>query len=314
MQVIQIISFILFLIGICIKLDITPKNYIMDINEKYKNAKGQYKENLKERINNSKISKKEHYIERLINETKEIMANNGTIQYFNKVIFVSIILCIAGMILSLLLNNIFILPILTVLFGLIPFYYVRLQSLLYKRKIKKELETALSNITSTYMKYNTTFLEAVKENIDGIRYPLKATFKRFVLTTEHINSNIKENIEQLKKAINDETYREWIDGIIASEDNYDLKATLPNIINKFSDMRIINQELSTKMYIPLKDYILMVVITVFSIPLFMLFNTDMVVNYMSSMAGKIEITIVLIVIIICTIRVLQELKPSEYRS
>ena len=314
MQVIQIISFILFLIGICIKLDITPKNYIMDINEKYKNAKGQYKENLKERINNSKISKKEHYIERLINETKEIMANNGTIQYFNKVIFVSIILCIAGMILSLLLNNIFILPILTILFGLIPFYYVRLQSLLYKRKIKKELETALSNITSTYMKYNTTFLEAVKENIDGIRYPLKATFKRFVLTTEHINSNIKENIEQLKRAINDETYREWIDGIIASEDNYDLKATLPNIINKFSDMRIINQELSTKMYIPLKDYILMVVITVFSIPLFMLFNTDMVVNYMSSMAGKIEITIVLIVIIICTIRVLQELKPSEYRS
>ena len=89
---------------------------------------------------------------------------------------------------------------------------------------------------------------------------------------------------------------------------------MPNIINKFSDMRIINQELSTKMYIPLKDYILMVVITVFSIPLFMLFNTDMVVNYMSSMAGKIEITIVLIVIIICTIRVLQELKPSEYRS
>lgn len=314
MQAIQIFSFILLLIGLCIKLDITPKNYISDIKQKYKEAKGQYRENLKERIQNSKVDKKENYIEKLINETKEIMANNGTIQYFNKVIILSIILCIAGMIISLLLNNVYILPILTVLFGLIPFYYVKLQSLVYKRKIRTELESALSNITSTYMKYNTTFLEAVKENIDGIRYPLKATFRRFIITTEHINSNVKENIKQLKKAINDETYKEWVDGIIASEENYDLKATLPNIINKFADMRIVNQELSTRIYIPLKDYVLMVLITIISIPLFMIFNTEMVINYMSSNLGKIEITIVLIVIIICTVRVMQELKPTEYRS
>ena len=73
--------------------------------------------------------------------------------------------------------------------------------------------------------------------------------------------------KQLKKAINDETYKEWVDGIIASEENYDLKATLPNIINKFADMRIVNQELSTRIYIPLKDYVLMVLITIISIPL-----------------------------------------------
>ena len=86
MQTIQIISFILLLIGFCIKFDITPKTYVLDIKQKYKETKGQYKENLKEKIQNSKIDKKENYIERLIDETKNIMANNGTIQYFNRVI------------------------------------------------------------------------------------------------------------------------------------------------------------------------------------------------------------------------------------
>ena len=83
----------------------------------------------------------------------------------------------------------------------------------------------------------------------------KSSFKRFIITTEHISSNTRENLENLKGAVNDDTYKEWIDGVIASEEDYNLKATLPNITNKFSDMRIVNNELSTKMYAPLKEYI-----------------------------------------------------------
>lgn len=198
--------------------------------------------------------------------------------------------------------------------SLIPFYYIRVQNMMYISDVKKELETALSNITSSYMKYNTTFLEAVKDNIDNIKYPLKTSFQRYIITTEHINSNTRENLQQLKNAINDDTYKEWIDGVMASEEDYNLKATLPNITNKFSDMRILNNELTTKMVQPLRDYIYMVMFTVISLPIFYIFNKETVIDYLTKPLGQIELTIILIIIIFTTAKVFKELKPAEYKT
>lgn len=313
MHIIRVFAFILFIVGFFIKFNLTPKAYFLDIVDLFKKVQGKHKYTLRERIKKAKITKKENYFEKLVNETKEMMINNGTISKFNKLILISIVLCVIGTIISLLINNIFLLPILTILFGLIPFYYVRIQNMIYKDEVKKELETALSNITSSYLRQNTTFVDAVKENVDNIKYPLKASFKRFVITTEHLNSNTRENLENLKNAVSDDTYKEWIDGIIASEEDYNLKATLPNIINKFSDMRIINNELSTKMYAPLKDYIYMVILTIVSIPLFYLFNKDAVISYLTLPLGKIELAIIFIIIIVVSSRVIRELKPAEYR-
>lgn len=314
MQIVKIISLILIITGFFIKFSITPKNYVLDIIKVINQFKGKHKENLTEKIKKAKTIKKENYFERLINETKEIMINNNNIRAFNKLIIIAIILCFIGMIISLLLDNIFILPILTILFGLIPFYFVKIQNMIYKNEIKKELETALSSITSSYMRYNTTFLEAVKENINNINYPLKSIFQKFVITTEHINSNTKENLQQLKNAINNTTYQEWVDGIIASENDYNLKATLPNITNKFSDMRIINNELQTKMYEPLRNYLILVALTVLTVPILFMFNSEAVMNYLSITLGKIELTIVFIILIVITAKVFNELKPAEYRG
>ena len=314
MQIVKVLIFILSITGLYIKFNITPKSWILDIYNNFRILSGKHKDNLRERIKKSKKEKKESYIERLINETKEIMVNNGTIGSFNKLILTSIICCVIGIIISLLLDNIFILPVITVMLGLIPFYFIKIQNMIYKEEVKKELETALSNITSSYMRYNTTFLDAVKENVDNIKNPLKATFQKYIITCEHINSNNKENLEQLKKAVNDDTYREWIDGVIASEEDYNLKATLPNITNKFSDMRIINNELSTKMFEPLKDYVYMVILVIISVPLFFIFNKEAVIDYLNLPLGKIEMTVIFIIIIIVSSKVAKELRPAEYRS
>lgn len=314
MQVIKIISLVLIITGLFIKFSITPKSFVLDVINIINQFKGKHRDNLSEKIKKAKTIKKENYFEKLINETKEIMINNGNIGAFNKLIITSIVLCIIGIIISLLIDNIFVLPILMILFGLMPFYYIKIQNIVYKNEIKKELETALSSITSSYMRYNTTFLEAVKENINNINYPLKSVFQKFVITTEHINSNTKENLQQLKKAINNTTYQEWVDGIIASENDYNLKATLPNITNKFSDMRIINNELQTKMYEPLRNYMILVSLAILTVPLLYMFNSEAVISYLSNTLGKIELAIVFIVLIVITAKVFNELKPAEYRS
>lgn len=314
MNIIKIVSFLLITFGLFLYFEITPKDLIEDIKKNINDIVGKKDLTLAEQIKKAKTKKKENYFESLVNETKEILVNNGTIGSFNKIIMASIISCIVGIVISLLINNLFIMPILALLFATFPFYFIKIQNVMYKNEIKGELETALSNITSSYMRYNTTFLDAVRENKDNIRYPLRASFEKFLFVSEHLNSNIKENLEELKKTINDDTFKEWVDGIIVSEEDYNLKATLTNIVNKFTDMRIINNELETKMYSPLRDYIYMVILTIASIPLFFIVNKEAVINYLNSYIGKIEITIVFIIIIITTAKVFKELKPTEYRS
>ena len=67
MKIIQIISFILFILGFSIKFNITPYNFIEDILNIIKDRTNNNKLSLKEKIKKEKTSRKETYIERLIN-------------------------------------------------------------------------------------------------------------------------------------------------------------------------------------------------------------------------------------------------------
>ena len=45
-----------------------------------------------------------------------------------------------------------------------------------------------------------------------------------------------------------------------------------------------------------------------------MFNSEAVMNYLSITLGKIELTIVFIILIVITAKVFNELKPAEYRG
>ena len=64
----------------------------------------------------------------------------------------SLILFAVGAVLALLINNVYMVPILGIGFSLAPIWYLRSTAASYKKHLNEELETAISIITTSYLR------------------------------------------------------------------------------------------------------------------------------------------------------------------
>ena len=128
---------------------------------------------------------------------KTALAVTGKSKQFTIVCCASLVLFAAGIIVSVLIDNIFLMPVLSVAFALIPFFYTTSTLSYYEKNTKEELETALSIITTSYVR-SDDIVAAVRENIKYIKPPLRDVFKSFEGEATAISSNIKRSLYKLR--------------------------------------------------------------------------------------------------------------------
>ena len=85
-------------------------------------------------------------------EVEQLLAATGRQGRFTLVKRVSILLFALGAVTSLLLNNPFLIPILGAGFAFAPVWYLRSTAAAYKKHLNEELETAISVITTSYLR------------------------------------------------------------------------------------------------------------------------------------------------------------------
>ena len=176
-----------------------------------------------------------------------------------------------------------------------------------------ELETALSMITSSYMRNKNTFLRAVEENLPYLNPPVSEVFRDFLMESKLIHSNLKEALEKLKLAIDSDVFQEWVEAVIACQDDHNLKSTLVPIVGKLSDMRVVSAELDLLIYEPVKEYITMVILVLGSIPLLYFLNQEWYKTLMFTAFGKMLLAISGGVIFFSLAAVVKHTKPIEYK-
>ncbi len=86
--------------------------------------------------------------------------------------------------------------------------------------------------------------------------------------------------------IDNAIFKEWVDTIIACQDDRTLNDTLLPVVTKLTDVRIVNNELKTMLTEPRKEYFMMVAMVVGNIPLLYLLNKDWYNTLMFSIPGK----------------------------
>ena len=177
-------------------------------------------------------------------EMKTALAVTGKSKNFVIVCFSSVILFAVGAFVSVLIDNLFLLPALSISLALVPFVYTANTLAIYEKTTKEELETTLSIITTSYIR-NDDIVSSVRENIQYIKPPIKDVFKAFETEATLVSSNIKHALYNLKDKIDDEIFREWCDTLIQCQDDRTLKDTLLPIVAKLTDVRIVNSELKT---------------------------------------------------------------------
>lgn len=246
-------------------------------------------------------------------EIEQLLAATGREGRFNLVKRTSLLLFALGAIIAILLNNLFLIPILGAGFAFTPVWYLRSTAALYKKHLNEELETAISVITTSYLR-SGDLLKAIKENIPYLNPPVKAHFEAFITESEMLNANMISTINTLKMKIPNQIFHEWCNTLIQCQSDRSMKNTLPFTVQKFSDMRIIQSELEAIINEPKKEAITMMFLVMGNIPLLYVLNYSWFETLIYSTPGKITLAICSAIVLFSFTRIMQLSRPIEYSA
>lgn len=134
--------------------------------------------NLQDVIMEETKTKKVPYLKREILEVQDILEATGRENQFPLLCTVAFILFAVGAAVAVTMGNFYMVPVLACGFLLIPFWYIKLTAHSFKKDVSEELETALSIITTSYLR-NEDILTAVEESVPYLNPPVQTVFLEF---------------------------------------------------------------------------------------------------------------------------------------
>ena len=263
---------------------------------------------IRDEINEATQRKKPNFIRREILEAQTILKTTGKEDRFPMLCAASLLFFAVGAGIAIVLNNFLLVPVLAMGMMFLPFWYIKLTAGHYKKDISTELETALSIITTAYLR-SEDLQNAVEENINYLNPPVQGVFRSFLTRIKHIDPELAE----LKSTIDNEVWQEWCEALAACQYDHSLKSTLNPIVGKLSDMRIINGELENLVFAPRKEFISMAALVVLNIPLLYFLNKDWYATLMTTVPGKAVLAVCAAAIFLSFARVVKLTQPIEYR-
>lgn len=300
-------GFIIFIVGIIFLLNLTPEHITDDLMKLvFPN------QSLRDKVRIAQGKKKSRKISAVLREIKSALTATGKDKQFTIICMTSFVLFICGILFSIIISNYYLMPILAIGFAIVPFLYVKTTIEYYDKHIKEEMETALSIITTSY-KRNNDITKAITENLEYLKPPIADIFKSFIVDTA-LNCDIKSALKKLCKKIDNQIFKEWVDTLIQCQDDRTLNDSLFPIVNKLTEVRIVNNELRTMLYEPKKEYYLMVAMVIGNIPLLYMLNKDWFYTLMNTTPGKIVLALCGVTILVTSLLMNKYTKPIEYRK
>lgn len=273
---------------------------------------GVRKPTMRKMIQDSIKKKSPKGIRLTIKEARDVLEITDRSDRFGMVCVFSLFLLVLGALIAITMNNIFMLPVMAVGFSLLPFWYILFTATGLKKNLNSELEASLSVITTSYLR-SENIIMAVEENLPYLNPPVVQVFEQFLAQSKLINSNLRHALEKLKGKLFNDVFDEWIDGVIACQEDKTLKTTLIPIVSKLSDMRIVSADLDYLLYEPLKEFITMALLLVGNIPLIYVLNKSWFHTLIHSTPGKLILAICALSIFVSTAAVIKLTRPIEYK-
>ena len=268
--------------------------------------------NIRTEINESTHRRKKSFLRREIEDTQAILNATGKEARFPVICAASLLLFTIGAAVAIIMGNFFLVPVLAVGMMFVPFWYIKLTAGHFKKDVAAELETALSIITTAYLR-SEDFLTAVEENINYLNQPVCGVFWNFLNRVERVDPDVDAALVELRGSIDNEVFREWCNAVMACQYDRGLRATLTPIVAKLSDMRIVNGELENLVFGPRKDFITMAALVVLNVPLLKFINGDWYAALMHTVPGQIVLAVCAGAIFVSFAFVVKLTQPIEYR-
>lgn len=253
--------------------------------------------------------KKEFVMVEEVKGAKQILEETGRGAEFAKVCFQCVLFTAAGALVGLVLRSVLATVILGIMFFMIPLWRLKLYRNKYKKYLTAQLESTTSLITVSYIRSNN-FIQAVEENIDQISPIVRPKFQAF-LDECKINASVKNCVRNLRDSINNSLFHEWCEIVLKTLDNSEMKESLLPICEKYTNVKIVQDEIDAEVMSSLIEYIIMMLFMLLCYPLVYVLNADWF-DYYSTIPGKICIAYTLVVLLISIIKIIGVMQPVEY--
>lgn len=308
MTFVYLICFLLITIGTILLLHLTPEKITNDL-MRFVSPK----QTLRYKVLTVKGKKRSRKLTIELNRIRDALEHTGKGGQFTITCAASVLLMIIGCVVAIIIDNAFLIPVFAIALAFIPFAYAKRTVNYYDNHIKEELETALSIITTSYVRTDD-IVTAVKENVKYLKPPVKDIFSGFVAENMMISSDVKQAIRHLKEKISNSIFDEWCDTLISCQDDRTLNDTLMPIVGKLTDVRIVNNEIKGMLSASRIEYFIMAAMVVGNIPLLYFLNKDWYAALMFTMLGKIVLAICGLAIVITAVLMFKYTKQVEYRK
>ena len=302
-----LLCFILLVAGTFLILELTPETVTDDIMHMVVPE-----QTLRDKVLIAQKKKKSRKITKALLHMREALTATGKSSQFTITCAASLMLMIAGCIAAVMINNFFMIPVFALAFASLPFLFARNTITAYDKHIREEMETALSVVTTSYIRTDD-IVTSVKENLTNLKPPIRDIFAGFVGDAMMVSSDTKAALRNLRDRIDNDIFAEWCDTLIACQDDRTLNDTLLPIVSKLTDVRIVNNELKTMLDAVRNEYLTMELLVVGNIPLIYALNKDWFSSLMFTTPGKIVLAVCGMTILITAMFMLKFTKPIEYR-
>lgn len=312
MKIFYLIAYFSIVMGCFLLLNTTPLEFYENIRDFFIKHLPKRKQSMKKQIQMSLKQKKLRGIRRILAESRSVLQLTHRTDKLPLYIVVSIVMSLTGILISILFENYYLMPVLAIGLALVPWVYIIYSATKYRNELNEELETALSMITSSYLRTDN-IISAIRENVDHLNYPVKEVFQKFLVQADLISSDIVLLLQELENSIDSSIFQDWVDQVILCQENRTLKNTLQSIVNKLSETREVNGDLEILMYEPLKEFMTMSVVILLEIPFIRMINVEWYNCLMLTMTGQIIVAGTAMTFFISLFGVMQKTKPVEYR-
>lgn len=270
------------------------------------------KPTMRQQIKKAVKPKKPRGIRRILQESRQVLVLTNRTDKFSSLSVMSFGLSVLGLVIAASLDNLYLIPVLTIGFSMLPFLYILFTATKFKKQLTGELESALSTITTSYLR-SEDLINAVRENLQYLNPPIVGVFQRFLQKIDLISPDVPAALEDMKSEIDNSVFHEWIDAAVQCQKDRNLKSTLLPIIAKLSDMRQVSGELDFQLYKPFQEYVSMALLVVGNVPLVYFLNPDWYHILMFTTPGKLVLAFSALVILVSLVQVIRLTRPVEYR-
>lgn len=313
MGIVNGMGFVLFVFGVFQLLGLSFLSFLKESKEKISRFSVKRKKSLAKRVEEIKKPKQQKGFTAVILGAEQMLLFTGRKELLSWISFLALLFAGAGVMTALSMGNYFLVPVLAAGAGILPFIYILFLSIRWQRELNEELETALSIITTSYLR-KEDIIAAVAENAEYLNEPVKSVFQSFLVQTKYISGSTKKALRALQGKIKHEIFWEWCEALILCQDNKELKVTLSPIVSKLSDTRVVSEELNNILYEPVKDYVGVFLLFFANFPLIRVLNKDWYSFLMDTTIGKLAVAVAVALVLFTVPGVIALTRPVTYRG